>query len=76
LLTEDETKLKGLDEISNMLKTQGGMNEPKTDDIVVSCETGTTACLVEASLRALGNDKVKVYDGSMQEWRQYLKETD
>ncbi|KMZ60444.1 Thiosulfate sulfurtransferase [Zostera marina] len=37
-------------------------------DVVISCGTGVTACIVALGLHRLGKSDVKIYDGSWTEW--------
>jgi len=42
--------------------------DARADNLVVSCGTGVTACVLALALAVCGNDAVRLYDGSWSEW--------
>jgi thiosulfate/3-mercaptopyruvate sulfurtransferase len=66
---QPDMKYKSIEELRNIIQAAGiDLNTDK--DIVVSCGSGVTACVVAGALEAAGRDsaKIYVYDGSWMEW--------
>jgi len=66
VLNPDRT-FKSPEELRRLFESVGIKN-PEQDEVVLSCQRGITACIVDAAFRALGNTKTKVYDGSYEEY--------
>ena len=49
------------------------MKDPSKDEVVLTCQRGITACILDAALRSLGNPATKVYDGSFEEYSEKKK---
>ncbi len=47
----------------------------KDKDIITSCGSGVTACVLALALYSIGNENAAVYDGSWAEWGQESSET-
>lgn len=45
-----------------------GISKPESQPIILSCNRGISACVLDAALRLLGNPNVSVYDGSFEEY--------
>jgi len=65
LIDQDTGKLKPDNELMNILKA-GGFQSNR--DIITSCGSGVTACVIALALYKLGYDDIAVYDGSWSEW--------
>jgi thiosulfate/3-mercaptopyruvate sulfurtransferase len=65
LLNDADGTLVGADEIR---KFAARANVDPARDIVASCGSGVTACIVALSMHVLGNRNCAVYDGSWAEW--------
>ena len=46
------------------------MKDPLNDEVVLTCQRGVTACILDTALEYLGNEKTSVYDGSLEEYAQ------
>lgn len=65
LVTAADNSLKPLDEIEAALAGKGISSDA---DVIAYCGSGIAATLDGFVLRALGHEKVRVYDGSLSEW--------
>ena len=45
-----------------------GKNIDKNDDIIATCGSGVSACVISLALFCLGKENVPIYDGSWTEW--------
>jgi len=64
-LQQHDGTLKSLPELRAAFDKAGiGVNKP----VVTSCGSGVTAAILTLALQALGNDDVRLYDGSWSEW--------
>jgi thiosulfate/3-mercaptopyruvate sulfurtransferase len=68
--TEEPTKLKPRHELLNTLKETLGPDVLSYNQIIATCGSGATACVLAAALMECGMDpsKVYIYDGSWCEW--------
>jgi thiosulfate/3-mercaptopyruvate sulfurtransferase len=66
LLNADKT-FKSPEELKTIFKAAGILN-PESDQLIVSCQRGITACIVDAGLRIVGNKNTSIYDGSYEEF--------
>lgn len=66
LLNADKT-FKSPEELKTIFKGAGIPN-PESDQLIVSCQRGITACIVDAALRIVGNKNTSIYDGSYEEF--------
>ena len=65
-----------LDESTGMMKTAAQLRDVfarvgvdnVTADVIATCGSGVTACVLALALRQIGLDRVRVYDGSWSEW--------
>ena len=64
-LINNEGGLRSVDDIAEAFKA-GGIDP--TLPVITTCGSGVTACGLALSLALLGNESVKVYDGSWSEW--------
>lgn len=64
-LVDDDGRIKPSDDLSKLFRAAGV--DPLAP-AVTSCGSGVTACAVAHALYLLGNDDVRVYDGSWAEW--------
>ena len=64
-LINDEGGLRSLDDIATAFKA-GGINPALP--VITTCGSGVTACGLALGLALLGNENVRVYDGSWSEW--------
>ncbi len=66
LIDPDTKKFIKKEKIENLIKKKGiDIN----NDIVCSCGSGVTACILKFALELLGKNKnIKIYDGSWSEW--------
>jgi thiosulfate/3-mercaptopyruvate sulfurtransferase len=58
---------KPADEMRKIFQSRGIAN-PDKDEIILTCQRGITACILDTALRTLGNPNTSVYDGSLEEW--------
>lgn len=65
LIDQNTGKIKPDDALRDTLKA-GGFKP--NHDIITSCGSGVTACVIALALYKLGYDDVAVYDGSWSEW--------
>lgn len=47
-----------------MFKNEFNISNPENDKLILSCNLGMTACVVELALASLGNENAQVYVGS------------
>lgn len=66
LLNPDKTYL-SKDQLIKKFK-EAGIEDPLSDHIIISCQRGITACVVETALKELGNPNTRLYDGSYGEY--------
>jgi len=66
VLNEDKTFKTG-EEVIQILKDLG-IHDPTKDKMVITCQRGITACILQAALDQIGNPNVQVYDGSWEEF--------
>ncbi|CDW90459.1 UNKNOWN [Stylonychia lemnae] len=45
-----------------------GIKDPSKDKIILTCQRGITACIVDAAFKSIGNENTSVYDGSFEEY--------
>ena len=64
-LINNEGGLRSLDDIATAFKA-GGINPALP--VITTCGSGVTACGLALGLALLGNENVRVYDGSWSEW--------
>ena len=57
--------LKSLEELNEYFLTK---NIDKKDDIIATCGSGVSACVISIALYCLGKEDVPIYDGSWTEW--------
>ena len=57
--------LKSLEELNEYFL---GKNIDKNDDIIATCGSGVSACVISIALYCLGKEDVPIYDGSWTEW--------
>jgi thiosulfate/3-mercaptopyruvate sulfurtransferase len=65
-----------LDESTGMMRSAAQLRElfarvgvdNVTTDVIATCGSGVTACILVLALRQIGLDRVRVYDGSWAEW--------
>ena len=68
-ILEGEFKtLKSREDLIEIFKSQGGIVDPENEKVILSCQRGVTACVLELALASLGNPNTSVYDGSYGEW--------
>lgn len=71
VLNENRT-YKSPTELKDIFK-QAGVRDPIKDEVALTCQRGITACILEAALRSIGNDRSSVYDGSYEEYAEKKK---
>lgn len=69
VLNDDKT-FKSPEELQSLFKT---MNISNSQEVIVSCQRGITACIVDAALKIAGNTHTSVYDGSYEEYSKKMK---
>jgi hypothetical protein len=50
-----------------------GLSDPATQPMVLSCQRGVTACILDVAMRLIGNENTSVYDGSYEEYSKMLR---
>jgi thiosulfate/3-mercaptopyruvate sulfurtransferase len=70
LLNEDKT-FKSIDALLESFKSVG-LSDPATQPMILSCQRGVTACILDAAMRLVGNENTSVYDGSYEEYSKML----
>lgn len=66
VINEDKT-FKTVDELKKVF-IDAGIENPESQQIILSCQRGITACVLESALRIIGNPNVTLYDGSYEEY--------
>ena len=64
-LISSDGYLKSLEELNEYFLDKNINNE---DDIVATCGSGVSACVISIALYCLGKEDVPIYDGSWTEW--------
>ncbi|TNV76535.1 hypothetical protein FGO68_gene10564 [Halteria grandinella] len=67
VLNDDKT-YKRPEQIQEVLEMNGIKNPQINEDVVLSCQRGITASVMEIAMRLIGNEKVMLYDGSYEEY--------
>ena len=52
-----------------------GLKNPESDEVILTCQRGITASIVNLALKTLGNERTSVYDGALEEYaeRTFMK---
>jgi 3-mercaptopyruvate sulfurtransferase SseA len=50
-----------------------GLPDPANQELIISCQRGITACILDAAFKIVGNQHTSVYDGSFEEYSKKLK---
>lgn len=45
-----------------------GLKNPESDEVILTCQRGITASIVNLALKTLGNEHTSVYDGALEEY--------
>ena len=64
---DEEFCYKNKDELVKVMQNVG-IENPEKDQIILTCQRGLTACIVDAAFRAVGNTNTSVFDGSFEEY--------
>jgi thiosulfate/3-mercaptopyruvate sulfurtransferase len=64
-LISSDGYLKSLEELNEYFLDKNINNE---DDIIATCGSGVSACVISIALYCLGKEDVPIYDGSWTEW--------
>mmetsp|Transcript_11207 Transcript_11207/g.18857 ORF Transcript_11207/g.18857 Transcript_11207/m.18857 type:complete len:106 (+) Transcript_11207:609-926(+) len=56
------------EELAKIFSEKAFMKDPIEEKAILSCQSGISACILEAGLKQLGNKSTVVYDGSFEEW--------
>eukprot|EP00347_Sterkiella_histriomuscorum_P014041 403362385 len=65
---DDDFCYKKSEEMKKIIKEIGGIQNPEKDEVIMTCQRGITACIVDAAFRTVGNNNTSVYDGSYEEY--------
>ena len=72
VLNADKT-FKSNEELKKLFKEQGSLSDPTKDQVILSCQRGIAACVLDVALRQIGNQQTSVYDGSYEEYGAKIK---
>lgn len=56
------------EQLIEVFKKKGGLADPQKDPVILTCQRGITACIVNFALQIIGNTNTSVYDGSLEEY--------
>jgi 3-mercaptopyruvate sulfurtransferase SseA len=45
-----------------------GLKNPESEEVILTCQRGITASIVNLALKTLGNEHTTVYDGALEEY--------
>ncbi len=58
------------DQLAEVYRTKGGLTNPESQPVILTCQRGITACIINFGLEILGNKNTTLYDGSLEEYAQ------
>jgi 3-mercaptopyruvate sulfurtransferase SseA len=58
------------EQLAEVYRTKGGLTHPESQPVILTCQRGITACIINFGLEILGNNNTSLYDGSLSEYAQ------
>ena len=65
---DDTYCFKPREQLIDAFRHHAALKNPTNEPVVLTCQRGITACIIDFALRTLGNPNTSVYDGSLEEY--------